>query len=48
MTNTTKGYKSPRTKFVMLGNQRLTTNCSNLKHTQCGGAGGECECGCHD
>lgn len=38
--------KSYKVKFVMLDNQRVTTNCSKLLHYQCGSAGGEC--GCHD
>jgi len=40
--------KSPNVKFVMLDGQKVTTNCPNLSHSQCGGAGGECECGCHE
>lgn len=39
--------KSCRVKFVMLDGQQVSTNCSKSNHQQCGGAGGECKCGCH-
>lgn len=42
-----KGKASFRVKFVMMGYQKVTTNCSVLNHSQCGGAGGLCECSCH-
>ena len=48
MLEITKSKRKGRNaKFVTLGSQQVTTNCSKSHHSQCGGVGGECECGCH-